>query len=93
MPISPAITNPLFIRWVHTLSMWHHQGDSLKRPPRGYDPEARHIEDLKRKSFYLMSDVDVKLALSPALVIESARVFRTAAKHNRFITDALDLPF
>jgi uncharacterized protein (TIGR02453 family) len=69
------------------------QGDSLKRPPRGYDAEARHIDDLKRKSFYLMTEVDVKLALSPDLVTESARVFRTAARLNHFITDALDLPF
>ena len=69
------------------------QGDSLKRPPRGYDPDARHIEDLKRKSFYLMSEADAELALGPELVTESARVFRTAAKLNHFITDALELPF
>jgi len=69
------------------------QGDSLKRPPRGYDPDARHIEDLKRKSFYLMSVADAELALGPELVTESARVFRTAAKLNHFITDALELPF
>ncbi len=69
------------------------QGDSLKRPPRGYDPDARHIEDLKRKSFYLMTELDAELALSPALVTESAKVFRTTAKLNHFITDALELPF
>lgn len=69
------------------------QGDSLLRPPRGYQPDARHIEDLKRKSFYLMTGVDVKLALSPALVTESARIFGTAAKLNHFISDALGLPF
>ena len=69
------------------------QGDSLKRPPRGYDPDARHIEDLKLKSFYLMTEIDPQLALSPALVTESARVFRTAAKLNHFVTDALELPF
>ncbi|MCP4045559.1 MAG: DUF2461 domain-containing protein, partial [Gammaproteobacteria bacterium] len=34
------------------------QGDSLKRAPRGYSPDARHIEDLKRKSFFLMSSSD-----------------------------------
>ena len=69
------------------------QGDSLKRPPRGYDPDARHIEDLKRKSFYLMTEIDPQLALSPALVTESAGIFRTTAKLNHFITDALELPF
>ncbi len=69
------------------------QGDSLKRPPRGYDPGSKHIEDLKRKSFYLMTEADAELALSPALVTESARVFRSAAKLNHFINDALELPF
>jgi len=69
------------------------KGDSLKRPPRGYDPDARHIEDLKRKSFYLMTELDAELARSPALISESTKVFRTAAKLNHFITDALELPF
>jgi len=69
------------------------KGDSLKRPPRGYDAEARHIEDLKRKSFYLMTETDAELARSPELITESAKVFRTAAKLNHFITDALELPF
>ena len=69
------------------------QGDSLKRPPRGYSPDARHIEDLKRKSFFLMSNNDSELALSPALVNESAKVFKTVAKLNHFVTDALELPF
>lgn len=69
------------------------KGDSLKRPPRGYDPDSKHIEDLKRKSFYLMAEADAELALTPALVTESAKVFRTAAKLNRFINDALELPF
>lgn len=69
------------------------RGDQLKRPPRGYDPDARHIEDLKRKSFFLMADADDELALGPELVRESARVFRVAAKLNHFICDALELPF
>ena len=69
------------------------KGDGLKRPPRGYDADARHIDDLKRKSFFLMSEFDADLALSPALVSESARVFRDTAKLNHFITDALELPF
>jgi len=69
------------------------KGDGLKRPPRGYDADARHIDDLKRKSFFLMSEFDADLALSPALVSESARVFGDVAKLNHFITDALELPF
>ena len=69
------------------------QGDSLQRPPRGFSADARHIEDLKRKSFYLMTGFSPGLALSPDLVAESAQVFRTAGKLNHFVSDALELPF
>jgi uncharacterized protein (TIGR02453 family) len=69
------------------------KGDSLKRPPRGYDADSRHLEDLKRKSFFLMAETGPELVRSAALVSESARVFRTVARLNHFITDALDLPF
>lgn len=69
------------------------QGDSLKRPPRGFAADARHIEDLKRKSFYVMTGFSAGLALSPDLVTESARVFRAAARLNHFVSDALELPF
>ena len=69
------------------------QGDSLKRPPRGFTADARHIQDLKRRSFYVMSGFSEGLALSPDLVSESERVFRTVARLNHFISDALELPF
>ena len=69
------------------------KGDSLVRPPRGYDSEAKHLEDLKRKSFYLMTEAPAELALTPALVTESAKAFRSAAKLSHFISDALELPF
>lgn len=69
------------------------KGDQLKRPPRGYDAGARYIEDLKRKSFYLMFDAEPQLALGPGLLDESVRVFRAAAKLNHLICDALEIPF
>ena len=69
------------------------QGKSLKRPPRGYDAEARHIDSLKRKSFFIMAAAEPELALGPDFITESTKVFRTTAKLNHFITDALDLQF
>lgn len=74
-------------------SMGGIQGDSLVRPPRGYSAEARHIEDLKRKSFYLMKRFEPELILGPELVTETARVFRMASGLNHFVSDALGLPF
>ena len=69
------------------------QGDSLIRPPRGYSADAKHIEDLKRKSFYLMAGFEPELILGPELVTETVKVFRTTSRLNHFITDALELPF
>jgi uncharacterized protein (TIGR02453 family) len=69
------------------------KGDSLKRPPRGFDAEHVHIEDLKRKSFYVMTDAPTEHALEPGFIDEVAEGFRRAAPLNRFITGALDLPF
>jgi uncharacterized protein (TIGR02453 family) len=69
------------------------KGDSLKRPPRGFDAEHAHIEDLKRKSFYVMTEAPADHALEAGFVDEVLEGFRRAAPLNRFVTGALDLPF
>ncbi|MFT5768519.1 MAG: hypothetical protein ACI9H8_000476 [Lysobacterales bacterium] len=69
------------------------QGEGLIRPPRGYDPEHQHIEDLKRKSFFLMAQADPQLIESPELLDEVLSAFKAAARLNRFITESLGLPF
>jgi len=45
-------------------------GDSLKRPPRGYDPEHPLIDDLKRKDFFGLSMLTQKAATSPGFLDE-----------------------
>lgn len=69
------------------------KGDSLVRPPRGFDAEHIHIQDLKRKSFYVMTEASAPQALEPGFIDEVTNGFRRAAPLNRFITGALDLPF
>jgi uncharacterized protein (TIGR02453 family) len=69
------------------------RGDSLKRPPRGFDAAHVHIEDLKRKSFYVMTESPPRVALQPSFLDEVIEGFRRAVPLNRFITSALDLPF
>jgi uncharacterized protein (TIGR02453 family) len=68
------------------------KGESLIRPPRGFDAEHVHIEDIKRKSFYIMADADPKAALRPDFIDLVTDAFKRAAPLNRFICDALDLP-
>ena len=67
-------------------------GDSLQRPPRGFDAEHVHIEDLKRKSFYIMVESEPAAALQADFVDQVTDAFSRAAPLNRFICEALDLP-
>ena len=69
------------------------KGDGLKRPPRGFDAEHIHIEDLKRKSFFVMTEAEPSAALAAGFVDDVSEAFRRAAPLNRFIAGALDLPF
>jgi len=69
------------------------QGDGLQRAPRGFDPEHRHVQDLKRKSFFVMTEAEPALLLRPELVATVAGAFRAAAPLNRFVSEALGLPF
>jgi len=67
-------------------------GDSLQRPPRGFDAEHVHIEDLKRKSYYIMVESEPSAALKEDFVDLVTDAFNRAAPLNRFICDALGLP-
>jgi len=69
------------------------QGESLKRAPRGIDEQHLHVEDLKRKSFYVMSTTTAEIAGREEFVDEVAQGITRAAPLNRFICDALGLPF
>lgn len=69
------------------------QGNSLKRPPRGFDADAKHIEDLKRKSFFLMREVSPARARRKDFIDHVADTFAAARPMLRFINDALDVPF
>jgi len=67
------------------------QGESLKRPPRGFDPDNPHIEDLKRKSYIAFRHVKPESALKPAFIEAVEKTFTTAMPLMRFITGALGI--
>ena len=69
------------------------QGDSLVRPPRGFDPEHECIEDLKRKDFIAVAEFDDGDALQANFVDRYARTCRGLADFNRFLCVALGVPF
>ncbi|MCX4245117.1 DUF2461 domain-containing protein [Paraliomyxa miuraensis] len=69
------------------------QGEALKRPPRGIDPEHPHVEDLKRKDHIAVATMDVSLVQGPTAVDEIARRFVTARDYLRFLCEAVDVAF
>lgn len=68
-------------------------GESLKRPPRGFDPDHPCIDDIKRKSFVVFQTVDPSLALTPKFITEVERAFTAAGPFVAFLTEAMGLPY
>lgn len=69
------------------------EGEQLKRPPRGYDADHRFIEDIKRKSFFVMRDVNPSLVITPEFIDVTEEAFIRAASLVKFITRSLGLSF
>ena len=67
-------------------------GESLKRPPAGYDPAHPFIEDIKRKDFVIgsaLTDADVCGADFRDVALDR---FRSAAPFIEFLSKAAGLP-
>jgi uncharacterized protein (TIGR02453 family) len=52
--------------------------NKLQRPPKGYDPDHPHIDYLKLKSFFLWTEVKLKLNSPEELVPQLARAYKDA---------------
>lgn len=68
-------------------------GDQLTRPPRGFDKEHPMIDDIKRKSFFVMHHLDPDLALTPKFITEVERIFKAASPMMAFLTRAVELKY
>ena len=66
-------------------------GTSLVRPPRGFDKDHQHIEDLKKKSFFLTRSVSMKLVKSSDIVDEVAASYKAAMPLMRFLAKAIEV--
>ncbi|MCP3920005.1 MAG: DUF2461 domain-containing protein [bacterium] len=67
------------------------KGESLKRPPRGFDPDHAFVEDLKRKDFYTMVELKPADACEPDFLNQYVKLSRAAKPLMAFLCDALDL--
>ena len=69
------------------------EGDRLKRPPRGYDPEYTLIEDLKRKDFIAVARLKQSDVTAAGFIDHFNSVCRSAAPFVRFLCDGVGVPF
>lgn len=82
-----AAAAPEFLR-EHALG-----GESLRRPPQGFDPGHPCIEDLKRKDFVSFAALSEDEALGSDFCERFAALCGAAAPFVGFLCGALELPF
>ena len=68
-------------------------GESLKRPPRGYDPDHELIEDLKRKHYAAGRAFDESLACSVELLPWLVEQYQALAPMVDYLCAARELDF
>ena len=66
-------------------------GDSLKRPPKGFDPEHPYVEDLKRKDHIATCFFDEDEVTADGFIDSFADVCRTSSPYMEFLTTAVGL--
>jgi uncharacterized protein (TIGR02453 family) len=67
------------------------EGDSLKRPPAGYDAAHPFIEDLKRKDIYAMTRFSDREVCAPDFLERYTEACRSAAPLVEFLTKSVGL--
>jgi uncharacterized protein (TIGR02453 family) len=68
-------------------------GDSLKRPPAGFDAEHPLIDDLKRKDFFGWTQLNEDDVTAPGFVDDYAELCRGVWPLMRFLCKAVDAPY
>ncbi len=68
-------------------------GESLVRPPRGFDADHPLIDDLKRKSFIATAPLTQRQVTSAGFSDLLAERFQRAVPMVRFLCDAVGVPF
>ena len=68
-------------------------GDSLSRPPRGFSKDQDCIDDIKRKSFIAVRDLDPATCLKPQFQRTVESSFRMAEPFMRFLCKSVGVRF
>ncbi len=68
-------------------------GDSLVRPPKGFDPEHPLLDDLKRKDFIAVSPLKDKEVISPDFLKDFSAACRAGKPFMAYLCKVLEAPF
>ena len=68
-------------------------GDSLKRAPKGYDPDHPQIEDLKRKDFIAVKQLTQKDVASAGFIDRFAGLCRDGSSLVEFLTGSIGVRY
>jgi uncharacterized protein (TIGR02453 family) len=68
-------------------------GESLTRPPRGFDKDLEFIEDIKRKSFIAVRNLDARAPLGAGFQKTVESSFSIAEPLMRFLCRSVGVPF
>jgi uncharacterized protein (TIGR02453 family) len=68
-------------------------GDSLTRPPKGFDPDHPYIEDLKRKDFIASTRLTQRTITSGSFSKSFEDNCKRAVPLMKFLCDAVGVPF
>ena len=70
-----------------------HPEDALKRVPKEYDQEHPYADDIRRKSFTAGQRLTQKAVTSDDFATVFARELKKASPFNRFLCEAIGLPY
>ncbi|MBM4267561.1 MAG: DUF2461 domain-containing protein [Deltaproteobacteria bacterium] len=73
--------------------VWEIDGESLSRPPRGFDKDHPYVEDLKRKDFIAVMDLRFKDIQGKDVVARVTEACAAATPWMRFLCRACELPY
>jgi uncharacterized protein (TIGR02453 family) len=68
-------------------------GESLKRPPKGYDPDHPLIDVLKRKDFTAFAPLTQKQVTAPGFLDEFADLCKTGGSLVKSVCEAIGQPY
>lgn len=74
------------------LAEWRLGGDTLKRAPRGFDPEHPLVDHLKKKGHMLLADLKPKDVAGPEAVETLGARMRLGRRFMKVLCDALEVP-